>query len=62
MKPVTKNRIAIFYPQGFVDGANAPSYISMADTDYLLGLNNIDGVLISLKKVVFFLIKMDLVF
>ena len=54
MKPVTKNRIAIFYPQGFVDGANAPSYISMADTDYLLGLNNIDGVLISLKKVVFF--------
>lgn len=54
MKPITKNRIAIFYPQGFVDGANAPSFISIADTDYLLGLNNIEGVLISLKKVVFF--------
>jgi len=54
VKPVVKNRIAIFYPQGFVDGANAPSFITVADTDYLLGLNNIDGALISLKKVVFF--------
>lgn len=54
MKPVVKNKLAIFYPQGFLDGANAPSYITVADTDYLQNLSNVDGVLISLKKVVFF--------
>lgn len=53
MRPTVKGRIAIFQPQGFLDGNNAPSYLTIDDikaTEHL----NVDMLLVSLKKVIFF--------
>jgi CheY-specific phosphatase CheX len=53
MKPSIKNRIAIFTPQGFLDGNCAPYIISTQDRDYVLN-QNVIAALVSLKKVIFF--------
>lgn len=53
MRPVIKDKIAIFYIQGFIDGNNAPSLITLQDITYTIGLD-VDAVLISFEKVIFF--------
>ena len=53
MKPTLKNSLAIFYPQGFLDGENAKLVIEAQDISYLAS-KQCSGALISLKKVVFF--------
>lgn len=53
MKPVLKGSIATFYPQGFLDGNNVSSLISIEDIESTISLKA-DMVLVSLKKVVFF--------
>lgn len=53
MRAVVKGRIAIFQPQGFLDGINAPTFLTIDDihaTEHL----DIDMLLVSLKKVIFF--------
>lgn len=50
---VKQNSIALFSPQGFLDGANASSLLTIQDIQATYGLK-VDMVLISLKKVVFF--------
>ena len=52
MKPIIKNRIATFKPQGFIDGVNAHAMISMSDTAPLKKMD-IDIVLISLQKIIY---------
>lgn len=53
MRPTVKGRIAIFHPQGFLDGNNAPSFLTIDDIKATESLN-IDMLLVSLKKVIFF--------
>ena len=53
MKPVTKRKVAIFSPTGFLDGENAPDIISPFDIDFLMHTKP-EGAFISLKRVVFF--------
>lgn len=53
MRPTLKNSVALFIPQGFLDGNNTESLLSVEDIKYLEGLN-IEMVLVSLKKVIFF--------
>ncbi|WP_353661874.1 chemotaxis protein CheX [Hydrogenimonas sp. SS33] len=54
MRPVIKKqRIALFAPQGFLDGNNASQLITMQDIQATLSAN-VNMVLVSLKKVVFF--------
>jgi CheY-specific phosphatase CheX/anti-anti-sigma regulatory factor len=53
MKPIIKNKIATFYPQGFIDNNNASKFITYNDIKYI-ATANVDAVLISLSKVVFF--------
>jgi len=53
MRPTVKGRIAIFQPQGFLDGNNAPSFLTIDDIKATEALN-IDMLLVSLKKVIFF--------
>ena len=53
MRAVVKDGIGIFYPQGFLDGNNAPSYLSIEDVKATEQLK-VDMLLVSLKKVVFF--------
>lgn len=53
MKPIIKNKIATFYPQGFIDNNNASKFIDYTDIKYTLTAN-VDAVLISFAKVVFF--------
>jgi len=53
LKPVTKQKVAIFSPVGFLDGENAPDIISPFDVDFLLQ-SKPEGAFISLKKVIFF--------
>lgn len=53
MKPVTKQKVAIFTPVGFLDGENAPEIISPFDVDFLMNTKP-EGAFISLKRVVFF--------
>jgi CheY-specific phosphatase CheX len=53
MRAVVKNRIGVFSPQGFLDGNNAPLFLTLEDiraTEML----SVDMLLVSLKKVVFF--------
>jgi len=53
MRAVVKGRIATFQPQGFLDGINAPTFLTIDDiqaTEHL----DIDMLLVSLKKVIFF--------
>lgn len=53
MRAVIKGRIGIFHLQGFLDGNNAPSFLSIDDIKATEALN-IDMLLVSLKKVIFF--------
>ena len=56
MRPVIKNRVAIFYPTGFLDGDNASSIITSIDEQEIISKRP-EGVFISLKKIIFFNIK-----
>ena len=53
MRPTVKGRVAVFHPQGFLDGNNAPAFLTIEDIKATEGLN-IDMLLVSLKKVIFF--------
>jgi len=53
MRAVVKERIGVFHPQGFLDGTTAPALLTLEDIHATEALN-IDMLLISLKKVVFF--------
>ena len=53
MKPVIKQKVALFTPVGFLDGENASDIISPFDIDYLMSVKP-EGAFISLKKVIFF--------
>jgi len=53
LKPVIKQKVAIFSPVGFLDGENASEIISPLDVDFLLQTKP-EGAFISLKKVIFF--------
>ncbi len=53
MRATVKGRVAIFSPQGFLDGNNAPSYLTIEDIKATEALN-VDMLLVSLKKVIFF--------
>jgi len=53
MRAVVKDGIGIFYPQGFLDGNNAPSYLTIEDINATEHLK-VDMLLVSLKKVIFF--------
>lgn len=53
MKAVLKDGIAIFSPQGFLDGNNSATYLSIEDVEAATKLKA-DIILVSLKKVVFF--------
>ncbi len=53
MKPITRKRIAAFYPQGFIDSNNA--YFIVTDDDIAKALaEEVRMILVSLKRVVFF--------
>ena len=53
MKPVVKNNIGIFSPQGFLDSNNNSAFLSLDDIDSAVKLN-VDMILVSMKKVIFF--------
>ncbi len=53
MRAVVKNNIGVFHPQGFLDGNSVASFISVDDIEATLKLN-VDLILVSLKKVIFF--------
>lgn len=53
MRAVVKNGIGVFTPQGFLDGNNASSFLNIEDMEATINLN-VDIILVSLKKVVFF--------
>ena len=53
MRAVVKNGVGIFSPQGFLDGNNSTSFLSIDDIEATANLN-VDMVLVSLKKVIFF--------
>lgn len=53
MRAVVKNGVGVFSPQGFLDGNNGSSFLSIEDIEATAKLNA-DMILVSLKKVVFF--------
>lgn len=53
MRPVVKSGIGVFHPQGFLDGTTAPFLLTLEDIKATENLN-IEMLLVSLKKVVFF--------
>ncbi len=53
MKPIIKKKLAIFNPQGFLDGGNARSVILPQDVTTVV-YAKCEVVLVSLKKIVFF--------
>lgn len=53
MRPIIKQKVAIFSPIGFLDGENAPDIISPFDVDFLMNTKP-EGAFISLKKVIYF--------
>ncbi len=53
MRAVIKNGIGVFHPQGFLDGNSSLSMLSIEDINATLHAN-VDMVLVSLKKVIFF--------
>ena len=53
MRAVVKNKIGVFHPQGFLDGTTAPSLLTLEDIHVTESLN-VNMMLVSLKKVVFF--------
>ncbi len=53
MRALVKSGIGIFSPQGFLDGNNSAAFLSVEDIEATANLN-VDMVLVSLKRVVFF--------
>ncbi len=53
MRATVKQGMAVFAPQGFLDGNNTVAFLTVDDIDATLKLK-VDMVLVSLKKVVFF--------
>ena len=53
MRPIIKSKMAIFSPQGFLDGTNAPYLIDTSDIEFVLS-SKCDLILISLKKIIYF--------
>lgn len=53
MRALVKNGIGLFSPQGFLDGDNTSTFLSLEDIEATVELN-VDMVLVSLKKVIFF--------
>ncbi len=53
MKPIIKKKLAIFPPQGFLDGGNARSVITGQDIN-LITSSRCEVVLVSLKRIIFF--------
>ncbi len=53
MRPIIKKNVAIFYPQGFLDGMNANTIIEPSDVNFTV-LKRPKAVFISLKRVIFF--------
>ena len=53
MRPVVKKNIAIFYPQGFLDGLNASVIIEPSDIGFVVSKKP-KAVFVSLKKIIFF--------
>lgn len=53
MRAVVKDRIGVFSPQGFLDGTNTPTFLTIEDINATHALK-IDMLLVSLKKVIFF--------
>ncbi|WP_373069392.1 chemotaxis protein CheX [Sulfurimonas sp.] len=53
MRALVKNGIGLFSPQGFLDGNNTATFLSLEDIDSTIDLN-VDMILVSLKKVIFF--------
>ena len=53
MRAVVKDGIALFKPQGFLDGNNSSAFLTIEDIEATTKLN-VSMVLVSLKKVIFF--------
>lgn len=53
MRAVVKNKIGVFHPQGFLDGTTAPALLTLEDIHVTQALN-VNMMLVSLKKIVFF--------
>lgn len=53
MKPVIKNNVGVFSPQGFLDSSNNSLFLSLEDIESTLNLK-VDMILVSMKKVIFF--------
>jgi len=53
MRALVKNGIGLFTPQGFLDGNNTSTFLSLEDIEATAQLN-VDMILVSLKKVIFF--------
>jgi CheY-specific phosphatase CheX/anti-anti-sigma regulatory factor len=53
MRALVKNGVGLFTPQGFLDGNNTSIFFSMEDIDAAINLN-VDMIMVSLKKVIFF--------
>lgn len=53
MRPSLKNSVALLSPQGFLDGNNTNSFLSVEDIDAIVDMH-MEMLLVSLKKVVFF--------
>jgi CheY-specific phosphatase CheX/anti-anti-sigma regulatory factor len=53
MRAVIKNGIGVFHPQGFLDGNNVASFLSVEDIEATTKLKA-DMILVSLKRVIFF--------
>jgi CheY-specific phosphatase CheX len=53
MRAVVKNKIGLFSPQGFLDGTTAPALLTIEDIQATKALN-VDMMLVSLDKIVFF--------
>ena len=53
MRAVVKNGIALFSPQGFLDGNNSSSFLTLDDVEAAINIKA-EMFLVSLKKVIFF--------
>jgi len=53
MRATVKDGLGVFHPQGFLDGVSSGAFLSIEDIEATLKLN-VDMVLVSLKKVIFF--------
>ncbi|MDD2449465.1 MAG: chemotaxis protein CheX [Sulfurimonas sp.] len=53
MRAVVKNGVGVFTPQGFLDGNSSSAFLSIEDIEATTALD-VDMILVSLKRVVFF--------